>query len=578
MNNDCNCNKNHGAGVVPGGCAPRRCGPIDRCGLFNTEVLPVSAGTDTKGEPFAPKFGAYTNTIVQYLANGAVYFYDSKGIWTKIVENGDFINITEALNNEITARKNADEQLNQAIFQTAEMLQTNINAEVNARESDRDNLQININEEVNRAEAAEQKLTADITAEQDAREEADTDIRQSIANISMELGNFVSSKGNSTAIQDGATVGSDNSIAFGVNANATSDLGYAYAIGYKANANQDHSVALGSNAVTGRQEEISIGSGLEDSFPQTRFLANVRAGVNETDAVNLKQMQDYVAEHGGTGGNDPRLTDTGAERANNLDANSIIAINTTPQLTATTVGIGIAGKDLDTNGTLTATVTLPSATDTEAGVMSAADKTKLDSLSASTNLTSVPTAAYTADNVNLTFGDETVELTPAVGTAGGANSKAGIMSAFQASQLAALAEAYKDTTQGITLYEGSASVNYIDLSDNAWNYDHIVVVGEYMSEGSAAFHQSVSAEFYPNSTDGINTFQLNAIDIVANDTPIQTTLQDIWMLDEEGTELSLVAGMRSSITGGATTTLTVEPETTSIFTITKVVGYGKKIA
>lgn len=199
---------------------------------------------------------------------------------------------------------------------------------------------------------------------------------------------------------------------------------------------------------------------------------------------------------------------------------------------------------------------------------------------------------YKADNVIIqlnmkdlhTGGDATLPLTLKAACAASTDeegnsvpAQAGIMTSFQATQLAALAEAYKNTTQGITLYEGSASVNYIDLSDNAWNYDHIVVVGDYMSEGSAAFHQSVSAEFYPNKPSGINTFQVNAVDIVANNTPLQTTLQDIWMLDEDGTELALVAGMKSTVKGGNTMELTVEPQGNSIFTITKVVGYGKKI-
>lgn len=199
---------------------------------------------------------------------------------------------------------------------------------------------------------------------------------------------------------------------------------------------------------------------------------------------------------------------------------------------------------------------------------------------------------YKADNVVLqlkmkdlhTGGDATLPLTLQGASAQTTDedgntvpAHAGIMTSFQAEQLAALAEAYKNTTQGITLYEGSASVNYIDLSDDAWNYDHIVVVGEYISAGSSSFHQSVSAEFYPDKESGINTFQLNAIDIVANDVPLQTTLQDIWMLDQDGTELSLVSGMKSTVQGGTTTSLSVEPESTSIFTITKVVGYGKKV-
>lgn len=196
---------------------------------------------------------------------------------------------------------------------------------------------------------------------------------------------------------------------------------------------------------------------------------------------------------------------------------------------------------------------------------------------------------YNTDKIILHFvnkdlftgGDSAIALTidAAVGTHTNEEGEtqpghAGIMTANQAETLQALAEAYKSSTQGIILYEGSASVNYVDLSESANNYDHIKVVGEYISTGSASFHQGVNTEFYPNGET--NSFQLNAIDIVANDTPVQTILQDIWQINEDGTELSLVSGFKSTLSG-VTPTLEVTPETTSIFTITKVVGYGKKV-
>lgn len=558
--NNCNCNQNHGAGVVPGPCISRNCGATKRCGLFNTEVLPVSVGTDAEGQPYAPKFGAYYNTIVQYLANGAVYFYDSKGIYTKIVENGNFINITEALNNEITARQNGDEELRQAIAQTAELLQTNINQLYNKEAEDVTNLQTNINTEVERAKKAEAALSTGLNDEnsraynaEQALESAKQDTLVSGTNIKTINGESILGEGDMTIAGGGA----DYLYQYTLSADNLNQLLY--------NVTTDSSVVIRGNVVEKGDEE----SGANISLTTLPVATSLKAGVmSAADKAKLDSLSGGSTPENLTwvvGGND--------------DTPKQVSIVSATFNTAPSLGLSIPYFDYSDNEVKTGNIDVfPFATTDRAGLMSASDKTKLDGLSASTNLTSVPTASYSADNVNLAFGDEIVELTPAVGTTGGANSKAGIMSSFQASQLAALAEAYKDTTQGITLYEGTASVNYIDLNDNAWNYDHIVVVGEYLSEGSASFHQSVSTEFYPNATDGINTFQLNAIDIVANDIPVQTTMQDIWQLDEEGTELALVAGMKSSVTGGATTTLTVEPETTSIFTITKVVGYGKKLA
>lgn len=223
------------------------------------------------------------------------------------------------------------------------------------------------------------------------------------------------------------------------------------------------------------------------------------------------------------------------------------------------------------SGNSVALSAITAATTTQAGVMTAADKTKLDGLSASTNLSSIPTAAYTADNVNLSFGDEVVELTPAVGTAGGAVSKAGIMSAFQASQLAALAEAYKAEEKGTTLYEGTASVNNIELSESGFTYDHLIVVAHYMGMGSAALEQQVSVTFYPS--ENVKAFQMNAIDLTVGDTPMETTYQDIWMITDDGMELELGPSIKCDKGAG---TLTCTPESTSFFTITKVVGFGKK--
>lgn len=187
-----------------------------------------------------------------------------------------------------------------------------------------------------------------------------------------------------------------------------------------------------------------------------------------------------------------------------------------------------------------------------------------------------PSSENAVDHVTINLNPTTsFMIEPAQGTNDGQVGRAGVMTSMQASQLAALAEAYKNTTQGIVLYEDTASVNYIDLSEDARNYDHIKIIGEYQSEGSTSFKQSVSAEFYPNGE--VNTFQLTATDLTTGSTPAIITHQDVWMLDEEGTELALVSAQKGVVSSSnSATTVTVTPDTTSIFTITRVVGYGKK--
>ena len=53
------------------------------CGLAYVE-LPAALGDDT-GE-FKPENGAYSNTIVKYVANGAIYIYAGNGVYVKIKE------------------------------------------------------------------------------------------------------------------------------------------------------------------------------------------------------------------------------------------------------------------------------------------------------------------------------------------------------------------------------------------------------------------------------------------------------------------------------------------------------------
>lgn len=301
------------------------------------------------------------------------------------------------------------------------------------------------------------------------------------------IGQYARGGSNSVAIGGGEnttlgkyTSAGSSSIAIGAKANAATSESVAVGTSATIGNGATSSVALGTNSATSRSYELSIGSG-SGSTP-TRFLANVTAGELDADAVNKKQMEDYVATHAGIG-----------------------------EIT------------------------------------------------------------YGADTVTL----GSTELTAAQGTQGGAVGKAGIMSSFQATQLAALATAYEAEEKGTTLYSGTASVNNVTLSESGLSYDHLIVVAEYMGMGSSALKQQVSAVFYP--TNEVKAFQMTATDITVGDAPAQTTIQDIWMISEDGLELDLASSVRTQITKNGTLDLEVTPETTSMFTITKVIGFGKKI-
>lgn len=183
-----------------------------------------------------------------------------------------------------------------------------------------------------------------------------------------------------------------------------------------------------------------------------------------------------------------------------------------------------------------------------------------------------PSSENAVDHITIKLNPTTsFMLEPAQGTNGGQVGRAGVMTSMQATQLATLAEAYRNATQGIVLYEDTASTNYVELSESANNYDHLIIVGEFMGAGSAAIKQTVSAEFHP--TADTRALQLTAFDITTGSSPSEITLQDIWHLTEDGTELELVMAQRCT---KMTNKVEVTPDTTSIFTITKVIGYGKK--
>lgn len=114
----------------------------------------------------------------------------------------------------------------------------------------------------------------------------------------------VSDAFNSTiAIGYGAIAGNANdpTEATAIGRNSIASAEYSIAIGASTKANNTNSIAIGFGAATTRSEEVSIGTVTPPNglIPATRYLANVTAGTLPTDAVNLQQMQDYVAEQVG---------------------------------------------------------------------------------------------------------------------------------------------------------------------------------------------------------------------------------------------------------------------------------------
>ena len=115
----------------------------------------------------------------------------------------------------------------------------------------------------------------------------------------------------STSVGAGTRAGGDNSVAVGdssssmgaytiaIGSNATTGTGSSsISIGYGAKTNdgtaRSNSVALGAHASATRDYEVNVGTGSSAGFggndDHTRVIAGVHAGVQDTDAVNVGQL------------------------------------------------------------------------------------------------------------------------------------------------------------------------------------------------------------------------------------------------------------------------------------------------
>lgn len=119
--------------------------------------------------------------------------------------------------------------------------------------------------------------------------------REAVAsnNYGIAIGKSAGASGsNAIAIGNSLSAGGRAAISMGTNSSAAGER--AVVLGGWAHATKRDSVAVGSLSTTSRNNEVSIGDPSNADVP-TRFLANVKAGELDTDAVNLKQLNDAVA-------------------------------------------------------------------------------------------------------------------------------------------------------------------------------------------------------------------------------------------------------------------------------------------
>ena len=109
-----------------------------------------------------------------------------------------------------------------------------------------------------------------------------------VTNIAEGAGNpFFSADGNRDT--EGAISSGKHSTAMGANANASATN--SVAVGAGSTASAANSVALGANSVADRENTVSVGSAGNE-----RQITNVAAGVQQTDAVNVSQLNQGISQ------------------------------------------------------------------------------------------------------------------------------------------------------------------------------------------------------------------------------------------------------------------------------------------
>lgn len=196
----------------------------------------------------------------------------------------------------------------------------------------------------------------------------------------IKFGNNAQAAGTSIAIGYFSSAVGDT-IAIGNFSKSSKDLSLGegmIALGIEANVSHRGAIALGYQAKSSRRRELSIGNPNSAQYP-TRYIANVTPGELPTDAVNLQQMQDYVSEHGNP------FTEMETTRVQNLPPAVVTGFEDTTYGTDT-ITMHLDTKDLATGGVSVQELALEPATPNtadaggHAGIMSAFQATQLQAL------------------------------------------------------------------------------------------------------------------------------------------------------------------------------------------------------
>lgn len=369
-------------------------------------------------------------------------------------------------------------------------------------------------------------------------------------------------------------------------------------IGDGTRNNYERSIALGSQSRCGRNHELSIGSGSAGSgVPISRYLANVKAGENDTDAVNLKQMQDYVAEN--AGGSSVTLYSsysTATDGANtakfiNDKFNSkdvVLGVNAAlssinPYQGAIAIGWGASASSESSvvigpnaSAQVNDCVTLGVNASTQ-GASSTAIGGDASCNNSSSYATALGAESMAQHDRSVALGalsrtGRTNEVSIGQGAGVGntipsrflANVKAGV-NPTDAVNLTQLREA----TMGTVLYGATDHEAVITLSQNVSQFERVRAIGSWvLPYQTGGLELQVFGEYQLNDQDQAKTFQLHAQDFDP-ETGEKTEITDTWTFTNP-TTLSLVSSITVS---GPLTDPVITTNDVPAINLSKIIGY-----
>lgn len=305
------------------GCVPTKRVPIPA--YFETVVVPASLG------PADPKNGEYKNSLVKYEADGRIFLFDGRGIFTELVQKGaegDFLTIDSILAGEnVTVEKDtANNTVTISADGQSVVLYTTTGANEDGamtqkatsnliypdgKENARDRIAIG---RIANADTVGQNTIQIRGTSSDSAPVTSVEAVSITSSTTDTAGNYAVGIGDRTTAGEFATaigsnvVAEDNNTAIGSAVSAYG--GYSTAIGYStrtgdsATTGKNYAVALGSYSKSGRDSEISVGSGTNNANHGKRYVANVKdpelasdaatKGYTDTADTNLQAQIDTI--------------------------------------------------------------------------------------------------------------------------------------------------------------------------------------------------------------------------------------------------------------------------------------------